>query len=53
MIARDISKQQAIDADPEGIRQLNFTPNLDRFFKNVSLFLKKQKKLFWAFHKEP
>ena len=30
MIAVDLSKQQAIDADPTAIQQTNFTANLDR-----------------------
>ena len=30
MIAVDISKQQALDADPRAIQQINFTANLDR-----------------------
>ena len=30
MIAVDISKQQALDADPNAIQQINFTANLDR-----------------------
>ena len=30
MIAVDLSKQQAFDADPRAIRQINFTGNLDR-----------------------
>ena len=30
MIATDISKQQALDADPKAIRQINFTGNLNR-----------------------
>ena len=30
MIAIGVSKQQAIDADPEGIRQINFTIRLVR-----------------------
>ena len=29
MIAIDLSKQQALDADPKAIQQLNFTANLD------------------------
>ena len=29
MIAVDLSKQQALDADPKAIRQINFTANLD------------------------
>ena len=30
MIATDLSKQQALDADPKAIQQINFTANLDR-----------------------
>ena len=30
MIAIDSSKQQALDADPRAIQQINFTANLDR-----------------------
>ena len=30
MIAVDLSKQQALDADPRTIQQINFTANLDR-----------------------
>ena len=30
MIVVDLSKQQALDADPKAIRQINFTANLDR-----------------------
>ena len=30
MIALDLSKQQALDADPRAIEQINFTENLDR-----------------------
>ena len=30
MIAIDLSKQQALDADPRAIQQINFTGNLDR-----------------------
>ena len=29
MIAVDLSKQQALDADPKAIQQINFTGNLD------------------------
>ena len=28
MIAIDLSKQQALDADPKAIQQINFTANL-------------------------
>ena len=30
MIAIDLSKQQALDADPRAFQQINFTANLDR-----------------------
>ena len=30
MIAVDLSKQQALDADPKAIQRINFTVNLDR-----------------------
>ena len=30
MIAIDLSKQQALDADPRAMQQINFTANLDR-----------------------
>ena len=30
MIAIDLNKQQALDADPNAIQQINFTANLDR-----------------------
>ena len=30
MIAIDLSKKQAFDADPRAIQQINFTENLDR-----------------------
>ena len=30
MVAVDLSKQQALDADPRAIQQINFTANLDR-----------------------
>ena len=30
MIAADLSKQQALDADPGTIQQINITANLDR-----------------------
>ena len=30
MIAVDLRRQQALDADPRAIQQINFTGNLDR-----------------------
>ena len=47
MIAVDLSKQQALDADPREIQQINFTANLIELeIQEFTLFLKKQKKLF-------
>ena len=37
MIAIDLSKQQALDADPRAIQQINFTANLDKN-GNTTLF---------------
>ena len=31
LIAIDLSKQQALDADRKGIQQINFTGNLEQF----------------------
>ena len=47
MIPVDLSKQQALDADPRATQQIIFTANLDRAVnKGSTLFSKKQKKLF-------
>ena len=50
MIAVDLSKQQALDADPKAIQQTYFAANLDR--AGNTRFFKKQKKLLLNFHKE-
>ena len=39
MIAIDLSKQQALDADPQAIQQTNFTSNLDRNGNTVMFFI--------------
>ena len=44
MIAVDLSKQQALDADPEGIQQINFTANLDRNENTRYYFILKEAK---------
>ena len=54
MIAVDLSKQQAPDADPEAIQQINFTANLDndgdtRFY----FIIAEAKETVFEFHKEP
>ena len=54
IIAIDLSKQQSLDVDSREIQQINFTANLDRAeIQDFISLLKKQKKLFLNFHKEP
>ena len=38
MIAIDLSKQQALDADPRAIQQINITVNLDRAGNTAMFF---------------
>ena len=38
MIAIDLSKQQALDADPRAIQLINFTENLDRDGNTIMFF---------------
>ena len=53
MIAIDLSKQQALDADPRAIQQINLQQILkEQEIQQFSLLLKKQIELFWTFHKE-
>ena len=44
MIAIDLSKQQALDADPRAIEQINFTANLDRQENTTMFFIIKEAK---------
>ena len=44
MIAVDLSKQQALDADPKAIQQINFTENLDRANRRTYFILEEAKK---------
>ena len=53
MVAIDLSKQQALDVHPKVIQQIDIKANLDRAGNTRFYFLKKQKKLFLNFHKEP
>ena len=54
MIAVDLSKQQALDADPKAIQQINFTANLDRAGDTRTYFiLQDLKDTVLNFHKEP
>ena len=39
MISTDLSKQQALDADPRAIQQINFTANLDRVGNTTMFFI--------------
>ena len=39
IIAIDLSKQQALDADPGAIQQINFTANLDRQGNTTVFFI--------------
>ena len=39
MIAIDLSKQEALDADPRAIQQINFTANLDRDGNTTMFFI--------------
>ena len=51
MIAVDLSKQQALDADPKAIQQINFTANLGRDGNTRFYFiLEEVKKLFLNFY---
>ena len=50
MIAIDLSKQQALDADPKAIQQINFTANLNRAGTTRFYFiLEKSKETFFEF----
>ena len=44
MIATDLSKQQAFDADPRAIQQINFTANLDRAGNTTIFFINEETK---------
>ena len=44
MIAIDLSKQQALDANPRAIQQINFTANLDRNGNTTMFFITEEAK---------
>ena len=44
MIAVDLSKKQALDADPRAIQQINFTANLDRAGNTRAYFILEEAK---------
>ena len=44
MIAIDLRKQQALDADPRAIQQINFATNLDRADNTRIYFIREKAK---------
>ena len=44
LIAIDLSKKQALDADPKALQQINFTGNLNRGEGATMLFITKEAK---------
>ena len=44
MIVIDLSKQQALDADPKVIQQINFNANLDRVGQTAMFFITEETK---------
>ena len=44
MIAVNLNKQQALDADPTALQQINFTPNLDRASNTRTYFILEETK---------
>ena len=53
MVAIDLSKQQALDADPTAIQQINFIANLDRA-GNTTIFviIEEAKETIFNLHKK-
>ena len=49
MIAIDLSRQQALDADPRAIQQINFTANLDRANTRIYFILEEAKETIFKF----
>ena len=49
MIAIDLSRQQALDADPRSIQQINFTANLDRENTRIYFILEEAKETIFEF----
>ena len=51
MIATDLSKQQARNANPKAMQQIDFTGNLDGSNNRIMFFIIEEK-LFNIFHRE-
>ena len=49
MIAVDLNKQQALDADPRAIQQINFTANLEEDNTRIYFILEEVKKTILNF----
>ena len=50
MIAVDLSKQQALDADPKVMQQINFTGNINRNDNRlIFLIIQEVKESIWDF----
>ena len=49
IIAIDLSKQQALDADPQAIQQINFTANLNRANTRKYFILEEAKETVFEF----
>ena len=49
MIATDLSKQQALNADPNAIQQINLTGNLDRDENTAMFFIEEAKETILNF----
>ena len=49
MIAIDLSRQQALDADPRAIQQINFTAKLDRANTRIYFILEEGKETIFEF----
>ena len=53
MFPTDLSKQQALDADPRAIQQINFTANLDRAGNTrIYFILEEAKETIFEFSQE-
>ena len=51
MIPIDLSKQQALDADPKAIQQINSTDNIEQQ-ATIYFIIKETKETVLVFHKE-
>ena len=54
MITIDLNKEQALDADPEAIQQVNFTGNLDDWWGKTAMHfvIEEAKETIWDFSQE-